>query len=371
MRVRIPIPAFDEAKPSVRVEDAPRALVATLISEPGGVRRMHNADQPERLLLFRADGHQLSSPAAAQIGRPETRGELPTARPAAAREFWLRVAAFAFCMTWLVVTAILVARLVGSLLGASRLIAAAADAERELMERCRELAAHIGVRFPRVKRSPFVPGPCVFGWRRPAILLPECDAEVDDDVLIHELAHIARRDCFWKSLSETAAALLWFQPLLWRLKSRMQFCAEEVCDDFVVQFGTDRCAYADRLTRIAEELAARTKELRIEHVGIGIIAFRSSLGRRVCRILDSRRRLAIRAGRKTIVGLVCGAAALVFAVSLFDVDRQPARAGRLRNRPKTRRKRNRQRRRSEIFRDRLAEPPRSSFSLPKKRTATS
>ena len=246
-------------------------------------------------------------------------------------------------MTWLVVAAILVARLVGSLLGARRLIAAAADAEPELIERCRELAAHIGVRFPRMKRSPFVPGACVFGWRRPAILLPECDAEVGDDVLIHELAHIARRDGFWKSLSETAAALLWFQPLLWRLKSRMQFCAEEVCDDFVVQFGTDRCAYADRLTRIAEQLAARANQRRIQQVGIGIVSFRSSLGRRVCRILDSRRRLTIRPGRKTVAGLVCGAAATVFVVSLFDIDRRPARTGRATISARAWRKRNRSR----------------------------
>ncbi len=153
--------------------------------------------------------------------------------------------------------------------------------------------------------------------------MPESEAHIDDDVLIHELAHVARRDGFWKTLSEGTAALLWFQPLLWRLKLRMQFCAEEVCDDFVVQFGTDRCAYADRLTRIAEEFAARSREFRIEQVGIGIVSFRSSLGRRVCRILDSRRRLPICAGQKTIAALVCGAAAMVFAMSLFEIDRQP------------------------------------------------
>ena len=187
------------------------------------------------------------------------------------------------------------------------------------------LVDQIGVRSPHLKRSPFVAGPCVFGCRRLVILLPESEAQIDDDVLIHELAHIARRDGFWKTLSEGIVALLWFQPLLWNLKSRMQFCAEEVCDDFVVQFGTDRCAYADRLTRIAEEFAARSREFRIEQVGIGIVSFRSSFGRRVCRILDSRRRLAVRAGQKTIAALVCGAAAIVFAVSLFEIDQHPTR----------------------------------------------
>ena len=84
-RVRIPIPAFDEAKPSVRAEDAPRRSSRTSNSEPAGDRRMNNAEQPESRPLFRADGHQLSSPAAARSGRPETPDKLPTARAAPPR----------------------------------------------------------------------------------------------------------------------------------------------------------------------------------------------------------------------------------------------------------------------------------------------
>jgi beta-lactamase regulating signal transducer with metallopeptidase domain len=332
-RVRIPFPAFEEAAPRALADDAPQAPLGASTAQPPRERLMSDAQRPEPSFLPRPENNRSTSPAIGLIHTPEKAGDALTARPAATRGSWLRAAAVTFCVTWLCVAAVLVARLAGSLIGAKKLISAAVDAEPELIERCRELADQIGARCPRIKRSPFVAGPCVFGGRRPTILLPDSEAQVDDDVLIHELAHITRRDCSWKTVSEVAVALLWFQPVLWNLKSRMQFCAEEVCDDFVVQFGTDRCAYADRLTRIAEELAARPQKL--EPVGIGIVSFRSSLGRRVSRILDSRRRLTVRAGRKMVAGLVCAATAVVFAVSLFEIDQQPTRARAADKHPKT------------------------------------
>jgi beta-lactamase regulating signal transducer with metallopeptidase domain len=250
-------------------------------------------------------------------GNEPAQGELESD----ARTSWLTVTAVTFCTAWLLIAAILLGRLSGSILGAMRLIRTAVDADPQLAAHCRLLAGELGVRPPALKRSPFVSSACVFGWRRPVIVLPEADAGIGDDVLIHELAHIARRDCLWKLLSECAVGLLWLQPLLWRLKSRMQECAEEVCDDYVVQFGTDRCDYADRLARIAERLLPVATQ-----VGIGIVSYRSSLGRRVSRILDSTRRLQTHAGRKAIAALACGAIALVLGVSLFDFDRPPNRA---------------------------------------------
>ncbi|HEV3298230.1 MAG TPA: M56 family metallopeptidase [Planctomycetaceae bacterium] len=238
-----------------------------------------------------------------------------------ARPSWLTVTAVTFCTAWLLIAAIRLGRLNGAILGAMRLIRTAVDADPQLAAHCRLLARDLGVRPPALKRSPFVSSACVFGWRRPVIVLPESDAGIGDDVLIHELAHVVRRDCLWNLLAECAVAILWLQPLLWRLKSRMQECAEEVCDDYVVQFGTDRCDYADRLARIAERFVPVATQ-----VGIGIVSYRSSLGRRVSRILDSSRRLQTRAGRKTIAGLLSGAVAVVLAASLIDVGPQPDRA---------------------------------------------
>ncbi len=294
-RVHLPVPAFAEAAPPSPADAEPQDRLEAWNTHPPAARPMVDPELLERFVTSRPHGHGVSSEPLGTTGILEKASASPAAPLVAARGSWFRFAAVSFCATWLCVAVLLAARLIGSLVSAKRLIAAAAEAELALVARCRELAEQIGVRCPGVKHSPFVPGPCVFGWRRPVILLSEGDAEIDDDVLIHELAHIARRDGFWKTLSEASTALLWFQPLLWRLKSRMQFCAEDVSDDFVVQFGTDRCAYADRLTRIAEQFAARSREFRIEQVGIGIVSYRSSLGRRVYRILDSRRFVQTRA----------------------------------------------------------------------------
>lgn len=47
-------------------------------------------------------------------------------------------------------------------------------------------------------------------------------------------------------------ALLYLQPLAWRLSRRLEAVAEEVCDDYVVQLGEDRQKYAETLLNLAE-----------------------------------------------------------------------------------------------------------------------
>ncbi|APW63706.1 carboxypeptidase regulatory-like domain-containing protein [Paludisphaera borealis] len=197
-----------------------------------------------------------------------------------------------------------------------RACAAPADADAEAL--CRAVAARMDVAAPTVWRSPFLFSPCLDGLRRPAILLPDDVDENLHETFVHELAHLARRDGLWNLLRRLAAAVLWFQPLLWVLSRRLEATAEDVCDDYVVHFGADRARYAGLLLGFAgRALPPRSPS------AVGMISLRSMLARRVVRILDTSRALSTRAGKKAILAtLILGLASTTFA-GLLGVGGQP------------------------------------------------
>lgn len=183
----------------------------------------------------------------------------------------------------------------------------ARPAGRRLQSRCEALADALGVCAPRLLISHRIVNPCLVGWRRPAILLPCGGKAVDGHVLVHELAHLARRDCLWNLAGHLGASLLFFQPLLWALRRRLAQVAEDVCDDYVVVHGAERTSYARQLVEIAERLQPAWSA---QTAGMGVVLLKSSLGRRVGRILDTSRGLSIRTGGRTLLAIaaagLCG-----------------------------------------------------------------
>ena len=97
--------------------------------------------------------------------------------------------------------------------------------------------------------------PLSFGTRRPTIVLPAIADTWDDDrrraVLLHELAHVARRDCFWHTVALAACALYWFHPGVWWIARRVRIERELACDDRVIAAGTEPREYASHLLEIA------------------------------------------------------------------------------------------------------------------------
>jgi hypothetical protein len=73
--------------------------------------------------------------------------------------------------------------------------------------------------------------------------------------------------------------------------NRPEASAEEVCDDSVILLGKSRREYAHQLVDMAELSTAR-----LAAAGVGIVSFRSMLGRRVARIMDTSRSLSTRVG---------------------------------------------------------------------------
>src|SRR5207253_7453555 len=88
-----------------------------------------------------------------------------------------------------------------------------------------------------------------------SVIMPaEADTWPDDRlriVLLHELAHVKRRDCLTHLLAQLACACYWFNPLVWIAVRRIRTERERACDDLVLACGTEGPDYADELLEIA------------------------------------------------------------------------------------------------------------------------
>jgi hypothetical protein len=99
--------------------------------------------------------------------------------------------------------------------------------------------------------------PLTCGVLRPLILLPANALDWDEPqlqtVLLHESAHIQRRDCLAKYVAQAARALLWWNPLAWMSAARLYHEQELACDDAVLSAGVAPEDYARALLDTARE----------------------------------------------------------------------------------------------------------------------
>lgn len=101
--------------------------------------------------------------------------------------------------------------------------------------------------------------PVVWGVWRPRLMLPvealTWDAGQLQSVLLHELAHIRRRDTLVQWVTQLACAVHWFNPLVWLAAWRLHVERERACDDMVLASGVKASAYAEHLLHIASQLS--------------------------------------------------------------------------------------------------------------------
>lgn len=107
---------------------------------------------------------------------------------------------------------------------------------------------------PRLLRADAVTMPFACGLRSPTIVLPgDCESWSDARraaVLLHELAHIRRRDIVGHTLGRLVCALYWFHPLAWTAARRLRAESERACDDLALGCGTRASDYAEHLLDI-------------------------------------------------------------------------------------------------------------------------
>jgi beta-lactamase regulating signal transducer with metallopeptidase domain len=162
--------------------------------------------------------------------------------------------------------------------------------------------------------------PMTWGSVRPRILLPGDARGWDEErariVLLHELAHVARRDSLSRAAASVVSAIYWFNPAIWYAARQMRREQEHACDDLVLSRGAKAGPYARNLLEAAR--AFRTPPA-ISGFCVAM-ASKSELERRLTAIVRSGSRR--RAGARFAAG--CGAA--VFAGSALVASVTPVAA---------------------------------------------
>jgi beta-lactamase regulating signal transducer with metallopeptidase domain len=149
-----------------------------------------------------------------------------------------------------------------------------------------------GKRSVAVHLSDAVDAPSVIGFFRPAVVIPrslwsELAPSDLKQVILHEMAHLDRRDDWTNLLQKLLRALCPLNPaLLW---AERHLCREreQACDDAVLDAAGNARAYATCLTKLAETKLVR----RVATLAPGLWQRHSELAGRVENILHRRRRL--------------------------------------------------------------------------------
>ena len=90
---------------------------------------------------------------------------------------------------------------------------------------------------PKLYRNALALTPMLIGIVRPAIMLPDyeyTDAQLRN-IILHELTHLRRRDVIIKWLSMLAAALHWFNPIVYILRREINASCELACDETIIR----------------------------------------------------------------------------------------------------------------------------------------
>jgi HEAT repeat protein/beta-lactamase regulating signal transducer with metallopeptidase domain len=158
--------------------------------------------------------------------------------------------------------------------------------------------------------------PFTYGLLRPVIVLPESAEEWTPDrrrsVLLHELAHVRRRDLLTNAVVQLARAVYWFHPLVRLASRRVRIEAERACDALVVAAGTRPSDYAGDLLDIARTMrSSATASVALA------MARRSDFEGRLLAILapDSGRNV-LTAARAALVVLAFAAPAAAIAAAV-------------------------------------------------------
>jgi HEAT repeat protein/beta-lactamase regulating signal transducer with metallopeptidase domain len=224
-------------------------------------------------------------------------------------------------LAWGAVAGALVLRYLMSLAAVAALTRRAATVhDRRWLDALDVAAASLGiVRTPPLVSSSETAVPFTCGFIRPTLVVPASATTWNNErirvVLLHELAHVARRDCLVQAITQTACAIYWFHPLAWIGARHLRAERERACDDLVLASGTRNATYAEHLLDIARSAAMASSGLATAALAM---AKPSELEGRLLAILDPRRDRA-RVGRRRVWQVALAGLAIVLPLASVRV----------------------------------------------------
>jgi beta-lactamase regulating signal transducer with metallopeptidase domain len=128
----------------------------------------------------------------------------------------------------------------------------------EWESRFRDLARRIQVnRNVKLLESALVRVPMAMGYLKPVVLLPlgalnGIPASQMEAILVHELAHIRRKDYLVNLLQSILEAIFFYHPVVWYLSRNVRIEREHICDDIAITITGNNMEFAKALTNIQE-----------------------------------------------------------------------------------------------------------------------
>lgn len=157
-------------------------------------------------------------------------------------------------LAWAVVAALAIARIAWQLRALRRMLAAARPADPAVTLIVEQCAARLGLkRLPTVSIHEDAGSPMVCGLRRHAFVLPsalveQIDRPVLQQIALHELAHLQRRDLLTVWAIQAMRTAYWFNPIAHWIAYRAGLDRELACDRLaMINSGASATAYARTL----------------------------------------------------------------------------------------------------------------------------
>jgi beta-lactamase regulating signal transducer with metallopeptidase domain len=188
------------------------------------------------------------------------------------------------------------------------LLHSARPAPRPIQNQTSRLAARLGLeRCPQVCLVPGAVSPMIWAIGAaprllfPAGLLDRLDEEQRAALLLHELAHVRRRDHWVRFVELLVVALYWWHPVVWWARRELREAEEQCCDAWVVWASSgEGTAYARALLETVAFVSRSRFPLPASASGIGHIPH---LRRRLTMIMQANTPRSLSAAGWLLLGL--------------------------------------------------------------------